>query len=42
MGYFDAVDMIGFLGAFEIVCLNYINVKSSPVEKFIEVYQKDI
>lgn len=41
MGYFDAVDMIGFLGAFEMVCLNYINVESSPVEKFIEVYRKD-
>ncbi len=40
MGYFDAVDMIGFLGAFEMVCSNYMSIKKSPVEKFIEVYSK--
>ncbi|NOZ83213.1 MAG: alanine--glyoxylate aminotransferase family protein [Epsilonproteobacteria bacterium] len=39
MGYFDIVDMIGFLGIFKLVCSNYFKIETDPVEKFLEIYK---
>jgi len=41
MGYFDIVDMTGFLGAFELVCSEQSEIKGDPVKRFTEEYNKN-